>query len=938
MNTSCYNSKIFFAPLSLGLFERLCVRLIFIPIFFASSQQFPFHHYSTSDGLSQNFINAITQDSRGFIWIGTAENGLNRFDGKDFTVFDLRNGLTSNGITALASDRQHLYIGTSKGVMCLKTDEHVHDTPDTTLNIFLKSIKGSIEKLQSLSEDVLYVQTKEKSWLVNFLKRDIKPADRQKNISLKHSSINTEFEIRDAAGDSVDGFWFATNKGLLFSSNNQQRIFNSQNGLAVEDVRVVMKDVEGNIWCGTSDGLFCYAPNRIQSLTSKDGLPQNSMGVWRISESPDGSIWFGTIGGGAVQFRSGKIIRKITAKDGLASDYVSDIYIQSTDKIIFATSGGVSFRNGKEIRNLTMKDGLPSNNVEYIIQSKHGGFWFSTHNGLVLYENGKIKTFTIDDGLPSNRISQIAEDQTGALWIGTHAGACVLRLDSLNKIESVSQLKGAHVVSVFIDRKNNPWFGTMGAGVYALSTNKLLHLTREDGLGGNTVYFISQDSSNEMYFGTNGGVTSFTESNLRFPCRVQIVPDSSEQWWNPNTESDIALNKATSFYTYTTALGLAGNEMNSGAVCIDRNNNLWFGSIGGVTRFTPRVFPMNVSRQKILLTRLQIGNRDVVPTREVYLGPGDEVLLVQCVLPTFRNSGQAKFLYRMDGMEYTWHESKDGRMMYTGLKAGNYRLVVCATIGEGIWSEQKELFTLTIAPYFYETTLFWFTTIVFLMIVGYSLHRYRTNRLLELERMRTRIASDLHDDIGATLSSISLLSDLEQRTRTVDDPASHERLSRISTLVRTSIDSMKDIVWAVNPKNDTVQSLCDRMRDFAQTASSASNIAIDFHVDESLASQVPKGSLPKMNAEPRKNIFMIFKEATNNAIKHSHCSKIDSSLTLSQRHLMLRVKDNGIGFNVMKVHLGNGLKSMKQRVEMMKGEIEIRSGEEGTEIIVSIPR
>ncbi|NOY06923.1 MAG: hypothetical protein GXO82_09910, partial [Chlorobi bacterium] len=738
----------------------------------AQSQTYPFHRYGTAQGLSENSITAIVQDHRGFLWIGTADNGLNRFDGTRFVVFGPVDSGIPARITALAVDSSHLFAGSSDGVRCLRLDVHAMDRTDSAFNRFLAAVPGPVRKLRLL-DDCLYILADGASFKADIQRREITPAPFPRDGVLEEASAMLPgVEISCATRDATGNLWAGVSSGLYRITNGTSTFFNERNGLAETRVTAIFADREGSIWCGTEGGVFCFVPDRFTSFSLVYLGPRRATGVWSLAENTDGSIWLGTIKKGALLLEHDRVVRSLTVNTGLPSNSISDILVAKDGTVWFATMNGIAVLREGRMVSLTVADGLPDKRVEFIIPSRQGGYWISTQNGLALLREGRITTWTEQDGLPSNRVTQIAEDSSGVLWAGTHAGAAFL-VPGQKQFTPVRGLHGLRIASVFIDSRNQPWFGSVGYGVFRLESDSVTVLNTGHGLSGNTVYFIIEDDYRRIYFGTNAGITVMDGTRL---------------------------------YTYTTAQGLVDNEMNSGATLKDGNGFLWFGSIGGVTRYNPSTLPTSAAATgdvhlpgAVILHDIRVDNQPVPVTGRLEIGPSDGFIALRLLFPSFRNPGQVRFRYLLQGLDSAWHESRDGNISLAGLKDGDYTLVAQASAGEGRWTRSRSLLSITVAPMFTRTPFFWLLVLVVSWAAGYALYRYHLYQTLERERIRTRIASDLHDDIGANLSAISLLSDLEQKARAGSEAS---QLNTIASLARNSVEAMNEIVWAVNPARD----------------------------------------------------------------------------------------------------------------------------------------
>jgi signal transduction histidine kinase len=210
----------------------------------------------------------------------------------------------------------------------------------------------------------------------------------------------------------------------------------------------------------------------------------------------------------------------------------------------------------------------------------------------------------------------------------------------------------------------------------------------------------------------------------------------------------------------------------------------------------------------------------------------------------------------------------------------------------------------------------------------YALYRYRLNRFVELERIRTRIASDLHDDIGSGLSRLAILSEVARHE--VGSGKVSEQLSEIAQGSRHLVDSMSDIVWVINPKRDQLRDLVQRTRRFASDFFTAAKIDFTF--------QAPDEQNIRVGADVRRQLFLIFKEAANNVVRHSDCTNADIGLTIEDGLLTLTVKDNGCGFDMAKATEGNGLINLRERAHMLNAELLVDSQPgKGTTVTLRAP-
>jgi signal transduction histidine kinase len=250
---------------------------------------------------------------------------------------------------------------------------------------------------------------------------------------------------------------------------------------------------------------------------------------------------------------------------------------------------------------------------------------------------------------------------------------------------------------------------------------------------------------------------------------------------------------------------------------------------------------------------------------------------------------------------------------------------------QGLESANITKLYIDISPHFYQTR--WFLTLIILSAIGltYLFYRLRLNRLLAVERIRNKVARDLHDDVGSTLSTINILSSMAKTKLLTDPVKSSEYISKITHNSQNMMEAMDDIVWSIKPDNDNMQRIVARMREYASSILEPKDIEIEFGIDEKVEEL-------KLNMESRRDLFLIFKEALNNSAKYSQCTQVKVYIGTENKKLVIRITDNGIGFNVQTADSGNGLGNMQKRAEVLRGLLNIKSEEgKGTEISLIIP-
>jgi signal transduction histidine kinase len=404
------------------------------------------------------------------------------------------------------------------------------------------------------------------------------------------------------------------------------------------------------------------------------------------------------------------------------------------------------------------------------------------------------------------------------------------------------------------------------------------------------------------------------------------------------------LNPETGNIThYTVADGLAADFVR--AAFRDHQGALWFGTLKGLSRLDPQP-ERALAAPLILINGLQIagvkqplaefGSAQI---GELTLNAAQNNLQIDFFSLSLEHAEQLRYQYRLEGADVDWSAPTDQRTVtYANLAPGHYRFMVRALSADGITSAQPAFIEFRILRPIWQR--WWFLTLA-LMAGGFAafmLYRYRVRQLLALEHVRTRIASDLHDDIGASLSRMAILSEVVKRQDEIKSGASARMLTEIADSARSLVDAMSDIVWSIDPHRDDLRSVTARIRQFASDVLEARGIKWDLQLPRELA-QV------RLNAEQRRHILLIFKEALNNVVRHADCATVTLSLSCDGRSLMAEILDDGRGFQPPQAEQangngrgGNGLKNMRARVAQLGGELDITSSPDaGTHLRFKVP-
>jgi two-component sensor histidine kinase len=326
----------------------------------------------------------------------------------------------------------------------------------------------------------------------------------------------------------------------------------------------------------------------------------------------------------------------------------------------------------------------------------------------------------------------------------------------------------------------------------------------------------------------------------------------------------------------------------------------------------------------------ETGAREVAPLE---LASTRNNIMIQFVGLNYQGEKSLSYQYRLEGVDENWSAPTFKREVnYASLAPGRYRFLVRAVNSQGVANEIPASLSFTILPPIWQRWWFLMLVATLLGLVVYRLYRYRVMHLLEVERVRTRIASDLHDDIGSNLTRIAILSEVAHSRLNGEGTELEKPLTAIARISRESVASMSDIVWAINPKRDSLHELVQRMRRFAGEIFTDGKIEWDFRAPAD-------GNNIRLGADVRRDLFLIFKESLNNTARHSSCTRVVIDFRLEGPCLILKVSDDGQGFDVTAATDGQGLASMQRRARNLHGDFNFQSQPgHGTEITLKIPR
>jgi signal transduction histidine kinase len=435
--------------------------------------------------------------------------------------------------------------------------------------------------------------------------------------------------------------------------------------------------------------------------------------------------------------------------------------------------------------------------------------------------------------------------------------------------------------------------------------------------------------------------TLYDESNgLPNQYIYAVLPDSKGFLWLSSNKGILRFDpKTETCRQYGLTDGIWANEFNTGAWLKTTKGDIWFGNQDALNVFNPDSIQDVKNSPNIQITNLQVNDHDwqngqnIGEITALTFPFSENTLSLSFAALEYSDPANNQLFYKLEGYDRDWVTCRKGALgfaRYANLPAGTYFFKIKAISSDGIEAEIKHPLSIFIQKPWYQTMWFYGFMTLLISSILYALYKYRLNQVIKVERIRNSISADLHDDIGATLSNVNILTTLV-RQRLPNDVDVLPLLKRIEEEISSSSESLDDIIWSVNPQNDSMERVLSRMRQFANEVFEAKGIEGRLDFDKNLTSL----SLPM---EKRRDFYLIYKEAVNNLAKYAQCKNAKINLTESEGKLILVIQDDGVGFDPLSIKQGNGQKTMRQRADRLHAALLIESilGE-GTRIELTMP-
>jgi signal transduction histidine kinase/ligand-binding sensor domain-containing protein len=917
---------------------------------------------SPSGGGVAEQITALYQDAAERLWIGTRENGLWCLARGVVRRIPPTPGFEGSAVTCIAGDREGgLWVGTTNGLSWF------NGTNVTCFTVTQGLPSDVISSVHVSAPDTVWITTRK--GMCQFKEGRLSP------LEFHTDSPGSSPEMIGIYNDQRGNLW-AFGDTYLVNLNDGKRFnyFRSGDTLSLR-IWSSCEGRDGQLWLGTSgQGVFSFAEGHFRPLLLRDA----SLGsdVQAIHEDSEGNLWLGTFSSGLVQLQVRRV-QTLDAGNGLPVEMASCLSVTEDGQVCAGYSReGLFLKVGERFERVKMPDGLePFNLITSLATTTNGELWAGTLGlGLKRLSEGSAGRLTTESGLSDDEILAVAAQNDGSVWAGTESGTLHhLTARGIETFELPAGSLNAPVASLLVSGAGDVFVGTEAGGVAKLHDHRFVSLDPSGLLAGVPIRALCLGASGRLWIGTQGkglawktaGGMTLWNVKTGFPDDDVngILADDSGRLW-------VSTRRGIHVLTSTTTNSAAGDlprlqtvtqfDWSSLAVVRAgwpqavkaRDGRMWFTGPSAIYVLDPHDFhpvttPFRVELQSVVVNgqpwsfHNAFGMADrLAPDQPLQFPSHLRTLEIEFTAPCLVSPERLQFQHRLDHFDKDWVEnSVDRRVRYNGLPFGQYQFRVRAKNRDGTWGPENASLVFVLPPPFWRLpSVIMAEALVALSVVAAAVRLFSHRRLRRtlaqlgqqeaMERERMRIARDMHDEIGSRLTRISYFSELALQ----EERPSRESLHTIADTIRDLLQTLDEIVWAVNPQNDTLENLAAYLGYYVTEYLHNTSMECKLNIPPNLP-VIP------LTAETRHNVFLAFEEAVSNALRHSGATRVCVDMSQSDGKFEIRVQDDGRGFDrhgesaeadkngvpSARKQRGNGLVNMAQRLESVGGEAQIES-------------
>jgi ligand-binding sensor domain-containing protein/signal transduction histidine kinase len=868
-----------------------------------------FSPHPIGEGLAGNVFQTLFVDRGGAVWLGMAGGGIRRWEDGKITDFGTANGLSSRARASFATDKEGgVWIADGGFLGCYREGKLMpfRTNLDAAEHMVVASShSGGIwvcknEELASLAGGQLSTISTNLPW------------------------VTLGGAAREMFEDSDHVLWIGTSAHGLFRfvGGKFARVETSQSQIAS-----ITEDREGDIWVATvGGGINRLRPKLFHLYDARSGLPEDVSDA--VCADERGDVWLANRSGGVARISDGRaFIPRLPGPHKFRADSVC-----ADDRgFLWASQGGLYlFPRDNPDQVQIVSNGLTGNitAVHVLFKSRAGDIWIGADPNLLgCFRGGRLENYFRENEFPGRNPRSIAEDNKGRIWIGTEDRQLIELADGKCTVFTPKDgLPDAPIRSLYADNGGSVWIGTIGGGLALRRNEKFTRITVDDGLPDDNIAEMVEDDAGRLWCGTRGGIFYADRADLlafadgKIPRVTGVVFSRSE--------------------------GLTGISCLGSAqpmACKTADGKLWFATQQGVLSLDSARLKINYRPPPVFIDEVFVNDRPLEITRPLRVPPLCNKIEFRFSVLSYVASQGVRIRCKLDGVDSDWVEIVNQRgAVYSALRPGKYQMHLKACNSDGVWNETGTSLSFVVRPAWWQS--WWFQgsmLFIFLTASALGVRHWSQRRLkLKLERLehqqalekeRTRIARDLHDDLGATVMQVGLmLEELRDTLFSVEEIKLQS--AAISGRVLNLARDLDAVVWSVNPGNDSLAKLFAYLGQTFLECFRRTPIRPRLEMMEA----VPDCALVP---EVRHQLLLVVKEAMNNVIKHSQATEVTLSLKVVENILEIGIADNGRGFSpeVIAQSKRHGFPNMRARVGQLGGKFEVSSEPgKGTSIRISI--
>lgn len=891
-----------------------------------------FNHNPNNDNtISHDVIYKLYRDSKNRIWISTLGGGLNLFDPVRETFVHYKysakdsNSISSNMVSAIYEDKnKNLWFGTFNGGMNLfdeakqkftRFQNKPGDKYSLSHNQVMDFLEDSYGRFWVATFGGGVNQLDRKTGKFSSLKSDSKFLFKPDNLSIRKLFEDDE------------SIWAATYSGMFkfdkksFHKTSFYSNPNDEGTINDNKVRAIFKDRTGVLWFGTIAGAnkFDSMKKKFQIIDFKQNYKSFLDNQFTVPQKfiTEKILWAGP--GESIITKSSKrnikFFGNVDTKTGFHTNRSSNFYFDEKNYIWVGSYNGLHCFNVNINEFSAVQyndDGTPqqgNNFVKWFYIDKKNRFWTGTlTGGITIFDpqTGALKRYIHHEPNPKSlgdsRVMSVFEDSHGVFWIATFGGLDVFNeKDETFKHYTVlpndsSCISNDRIYNIYESKSGDLWIGTyQGLNKYNREKDNFEHFTIKQGLSDNTIYSIQEDEAGNLWIRTNDGISKFDP--------IKKI-----------------------FKNYNDKDGLPEMDLNGNIFFKNNDGKMFFGYSNGLIAFYPEEVVDNPYKPKVAFTRLSVMDQEIKfeensplekplnESEKIELSYKDKVISIEFAALHFAIPSKNRYAYKLEGFLDDWIfvDANNRAAKFTNLNPGKYVLRVIASNNDGIWSDVQRSLTIVITPPYWET--WWFRVLMFMLLIGliFAFYEMRLNRLVGIERTRSKIARNLHDEVGGTLSSIQYF------VRAIEKEINGNKSEDISKYLRLILesssdaqDNIKDLIWTVNPDEDGLGKFLIKFNRYASDLLDSKEIKYSI--------ELPNVGLEKsISMENRQHLWCICKEILTNIVRHSFCKNVKIKLHYNGKSLDFSIEDDGVGFDESSKNYSNGIVNIKNRAEALK--------------------